>query len=218
MNNTNIGVIKMNTTIYLIRHSEPTKIINHLVNNDSLQVKNEKNILSFNGEKRAEKLSLNTEMQNVDVVITSNYVRTIATAKYIAENNNTDINIIENFGERKFGINNWNELPKDFEKKQLENPNFKVNNGESQQEVSERMYKALIEVLNKYKGKKIVIVSHSTAITFLFMKLCIYKDNCIYFNNKKLIDSNFQWNAPEVFKLNFFDNDLQNIENIKIDY
>lgn len=58
----------------------------------------------------------------------------------------------------------------------------------------------------------------ATAITFLFMKLGLYKDNCIYYNNKKLIDSNFKWNAPEVFKLNFCENDLQSIENIKIDY
>lgn len=208
----------MNTIIYLIRHSEPTKIISHLINNDNLQIRNEKTVLSTSGEKKAEKLSSNEEMKNVDVVISSNYVRAIATAKYIAEYNNTNINIIDEFGERKFGIDNWNELPNDFEKKQIEDPNFKINNGENQREVADRMYNALIKVLNNYKGKKVVIVSHATAITFLFMKLGLYKDNCIYYNNKKLIDSNFKWNAPEVFKLNFCDNDLQSIENIKIEY
>lgn len=58
-------------------------------------------------------------MKNVDVVISSNYVRAIATAKYIAEYNNTNINIIDEFGERKFGIDNRNELPNDFKKNRL---------------------------------------------------------------------------------------------------
>lgn len=84
-------------------------------------------------------------MKNVDVVISSNYVRAIATAKYIAEYNNTNINIIDEFGERKFGIDNWNELPNDVEKKQIEDPNFKMNNGENQREVADRMYNALIK-------------------------------------------------------------------------
>lgn len=69
--------------------------------------------------KKAEKLSSTEEMKNVDVVISSNYVRAIATAKYIVEYNNTNINIIDEFGERKFGIDNWNELPNDFEKNRL---------------------------------------------------------------------------------------------------
>ena len=157
----------MNTIIYLIRHSESTKIISHLINNDNLQIRNEKTVLSTSGEKKTEKLSSNEEMKNVDVVISSNYVRAIATAKYIAEYNNTNINIIDEFGERKFGIDNWNELPNDFEKKQIEDPNFKMNNGENQREVADRMYNTLIKVLNNYKGKKVVIVSHATAITFL---------------------------------------------------
>lgn len=110
----------MNTIIYLIRHSEPTKIISHLINNDNLQIRNEKTVLSTSGEKKTEKLSSNEEMKNVDVVISSNYVGAIATAKYIAEYNNTNINIIDEFGERKFGIDNWDELPNDFEKKQIE--------------------------------------------------------------------------------------------------
>ena len=208
----------MNTTIYLMRHSEPSNKARYIKTKDNLQVQNEKYVLSSNGEKKARILSLNEEMQNIDVVIASNYIRAISTAKYISEHNNIDTYVIDDFGERKFGIDSWDELPENFMQKQLEEPDYKIKNGESQNEVAERMYNSLIEVLNKYEGKRIAIVSHGTAITFLFMKLGEYKNNELYFNNKKVMDISFKWNAPEVFKLSFKDKTLTDIENIKIDY
>lgn len=78
------------------------------------------------------------------------------------------------------------------------------------------MYNALMDVVNKYQDKKIVIVSHATAITFLLMKLGTYQDRKIIFNNKILIDETFKWQAPEVFKLQFEQNNLISIENVKI--
>ena len=76
-----------NTTVYLIRHSvrfKSSNIIKYNTNQDNL-LKNEKIILSVEGEKRAEILSNEAELQNLDVVYTSNSVRTLQTAKYILE-------------------------------------------------------------------------------------------------------------------------------------
>lgn len=203
------------TIIYLIRHSEPmNQDIKQISNHDSLQTINEKNILSVIGEEKAKLLSKNKELQNIDYVISSNYTRAMATAKYICKENNKELNIIEDFGERKFGINNWNELPQDFGVRQFEDENYKIGNGESQKEVASRMYNALMDVVNKYQDKKIVIVSHATAITFLLMKLGTYQERKIIFNNKILIDETFKWQAPEVFKLQFEQNNLISIENI----
>ena len=204
----------MKTEIYLIRHAEPLKS-NNINNSDNLQIQNEKWPLTVSGEKKAKELSEKEELQNIDLVISSNYVRTISTAKYIADKNNTNINIMEDFNERKFRITEWSEKPENFEKKQFEDENFKTPNGESRKEVTSRMYEGLINVLNNNQGKRIVITSHATAITFLLMKLCEYKDSTIYFNNKLLIDSSYKWNAPEVFKLTYEDDNLIDIENIR---
>ena len=46
------GGIIMSTTIYLIRHSKPLKVNNNL-NNDNLQIQNEKSSLSIEGEQIA---------------------------------------------------------------------------------------------------------------------------------------------------------------------
>lgn len=88
------------TQVYLIRHSNQLKIRNY-ISKESTQISNEKIVLSVEGEINAQKLSNLEELKNINVLWSSNYVRAISTAKYIAFKNNIDINIDENFNERK---------------------------------------------------------------------------------------------------------------------
>lgn len=205
------------TTIYLIRHSKPLKVNNNF-NNDSLQIQNEKSSLSIEGEQIAkEKLNKN-EFDNIDVLFSSNYVRTIQTAKYLAVKNDLAINVISDLGERKFGISSWDELPENFERKQFLDENYKIGTGESQKEVKDRMYLSFMKILETNKNKKIAIVSHATAISYLLRKWCdieILDDKLRYsFNGNILLDDYF--NYCETFKLEFDDdNNLIDIQNIK---
>lgn len=204
------------TTLYLIRHSKPLKVDN-TYNKDILQIQNEKTSLSIEGEKIAQEKLTIPELNNIDIILSSNYVRAIQTAKYLTINNELNINIISDLGERKFGISSWNELPEKFERKQFLDENYKIGNGESQKEVRERMYAIIMKVLNAYHDKRIAIVSHATAISYLLKVWCdinIVDDKMIYsFNDKILLDGYF--NYCETFKLEFDDNNnLINIENI----
>lgn len=194
-----------------MRHSEPLKC-NNIENSDSLQIQNEKWALTENGENIAKEKSQINELQNFDIIISSNYVRAIATAKYFT---NKKINIVESFGERKFGIDKWEEMPENFGEKQFNDFNYKTNNGESLNDVLNRELKALNEVLNNYSDSKILVVGHSTALATLFSKWCeINYDGPYLFNNKEFFDG--KWNYCETFKLTFDDNnELVNIENIK---
>lgn len=212
----------MKTIIYLCRHSEPIDMYDN--KNETMQLRNEKISLSVLGEEKARKLSLLPELNNIDNVIASNYVRAIATAKYIAFNNKKDIEVIPEFGERKFGnINSWSDLPKDFSDKQIKDWDYKFEGGESFNEVCERMYFALQSVLKKYKGKKIFIVSHGTAISVLFSKIADVffcdEENYnrgIYFNGKLIFDG--KYDAPELFKLEYEGEKLVDVKNIKVKY
>lgn len=216
-------VINVMTTVYLIRHSEKNRNVININNNDSFQLTNEKITLSVNGEKKANLLSYSSEMQDIESVFSSNYVRAVETAKYIAEKNNTNINIIEGFGERKYGIDSLDDIIENFEKKQLIDENYKLKNGESQKEVRDRMYNSLMYVIKNYREKRIAIVSHGTAMIFLLGKWCDISlvesiDNKlntkIVFNDTPVFEGNLD--APEVFKLVFDENDnLTIIENIK---
>jgi len=204
----------MKKIIYLIRHSVPMKIRNNIVNSDSLQVWNEKNPLSIIGEEKAREYFDDEEFFDVDYIISSKYVRAISTAKYLAEKNNLNININENFGERKHGVESWDLLPEGFEEKQMVDKEYKVGDGENQLEVASRMYEALMEVVRS-NHKKIVVLSHATAITFLLMKICNYSNGVLSFNGEVLIDNSFSWKSPDGFKLVFDDDKLISINHIK---
>ena len=206
------------TTIYLIRHSKPMKV-NNTFNKDNLQLQNEKSSLSIEGEQIAKDKLNKKEFDGIDIIFSSNYVRTIQTAKYLSEKNNAEINVISDLGERKFGIDSWDELPDNFERKQFLDENYKLTNGENQKEVKDRMYFVIMKILNKYPNKRIAIVSHGTAISYLLKKWCdvnIVDDKLRYsFKNEIILDGYF--NYCETFKLVFDDeNKLIEIKNIKL--
>ena len=202
------------TTIYLMRHSIALKNINNDYNNESLQLQNEKMPLSIEGEELASNVSKESELQNIDAVISSNYVRAMATAKYISNANKLNLIVNSSFGERKFGVNSWDELPSGFELRQNDDENYKIGDGESQKEVRERVYKALMKVIDEYKDKRIVIVSHGSAILWLLKHWCNVnlKNKCITFNDKLIIYDNI-FNCT-TFKLEFDDNKLVNIDKV----
>lgn len=196
--------------LYLLRHSEPLKPIN-IDNNDSLQIQNEKWCLTIKGELLAKEKSNEEIFNNFDIVISSNYVRAISTAKYFIKD---EILVDENFNERKFGINNWKKLPNDFCRKQWKDFNYKLPNGESLNEVINRQYNAIINIFNMYPNKKILIVGHSTAFASLFSKWCEIGDNEYKFKGKIFFDG--KWKYCESFKLIFDDdNNLIDIRNLK---
>lgn len=212
------------TIMYISRHSQPfRKFLGEYKVNEIEQIRNEKNLLSVDGEKYAEQMSNLPELLKVEILYSSHYVRAMSTAKYIAEKNNIILNVDERLGERRFGVNNMSELPSTFFEDQFRNWDYKLTNGESVNEVSKRMNEALSEILDVNRDKKIAIISHGTAISAMLKKWCNIKLNEetklveIYFNNELVFDGN--WKCPELFKLEFDDNNnLIGIKNIKFKY
>lgn len=205
------------TTVYLIRHSEPFKVHRGIEEtNEDILFSNIKTPLSVNGELLAQEKSKDKEFDSIDIVWSSNYVRTMCTAKYFAHRNNTKVNISEQLGERKHGIKSWDELPSDFEVHQFQDENYKIGNGESQKEVRERLYSKLMTIINENKGKRILIVGHSTATAYLLSNWCeISYDSDYKFNNEVFFDG--KWDYLETFKLTFDDNNnLVQIKNLYI--
>ena len=205
------------TTIYLKRHSEPfRKLFGEYNSTDSDQLRNEKNILSAEGERLALESSKIDDLQHIDVLYTSNYVRAMSTAKYICENNQIKMNVEDDLGERKFGVD-VKDLPEGYFKIQWQDYNFKCGNGESINDTSKRMFNCITNILNNNKDKTICIVSHGTAIMAYFLNyLDIVTDGekfDLSFKGKKVFDGFLEVN--ELFKLEFDGNNLINMELIK---
>ena len=208
------------TTVYLIRHS--TRIDKHYIEkyltSDSSLVRNEKDILSVEGERRAEILSKEPELSNIDKVYTSKCVRALQTAKYLMERNNLPAIIDERLDERRVGIPNEGKHP-DWFVKQYKDKDFKTENGESQNEVVERLNEVINEIVENNPDKKIAIFSHGYAICFYLLQyskldyIDADKNIRIKYKNKVLLDGLL--NAPEVFKLTFDNLKLVDIEHLE---
>ena len=203
----------MNTIVYLIRHSEKLgmQYMDRYYANEDYQITREKRILSAEGEKKAKLLSKQREFDKIDVIYSSSYVRTIQTAKYFAD---------RNLNERKYGNPQYAE---NITLKQYYDENIKNIEGESRKEVTDRMYKTFMNIIDKNKGKTIAIFSHGAAISFLLMKWCklVYIDSqktkCMKFQDKIVINKKME--APEVFKIIIDEKqNIKDIENLLFEY
>ncbi len=201
------------TTIYLINNG---LTMNNLIfdNTESLESKREKRILSIEGEEESRKLAQNKDLQKVNEIYTSNYVMSIATAKYLAKELELDINIKKDLGERIIGnlgdkkIRMVNEMQEnDFD--------YKLNGGESLNEVKRRMLKFIRTLLEKEEDKTIALFTHNVAITSLLTEYCekgFNLDNRLILNyhDDAIIDG--AWDGIRVIELIF---DKKNLISIK---
>ena len=206
------------TKLYIMRHSIPMREFIGINNsNDVDQLRNEKNILSVEGEKLAQEKSMIKELQNIDVLYSSNYVRAMSTARYIAYNNNIDLNIDEGLGERKFGVDS-SLLPKGYFKTQWVDHDFKMENGESVNDTSKRMKNTIDRIINENNGKTICMVSHGTAMAAYLLNYCNLETNGEEFKftfNGNVIAEGF---IPvlDLYELEFDNNnELISIKNIR---
>ena len=209
------------TTIYLIRHSvrmPKSRIDSYHTSQDKL-ITDEKIILSTLGEERAKILCSQEELKNIDVVYTSNCVRTLQTAKYLLEEQNLNVNIDDRFDERRTGKRNDDIYP-DWFSRQYFDPTFKTEGGESQIDVQNRVSEAISEILKKYQGKRVAIFTHGYAITFYLLKFCKLleiEDQRLKYEFKGNIIFDKPINAPELFKLTVDNNEeVKDIQLIKI--
>lgn len=205
------------TTVYLIRHSLQLREKGIMNVEESDQLINEKIILSVEGEEKAKEISEIDELQNVDVIWSSSYVRAKQTAKYIAEKNKLDINIDSRLNERKLGdLNDLKGLGKNkqhsFVEEQLLDDNLKNSLGESLIDVQKRMDSVISKIVLDNKNKRIVIVSHGAALKFYLRKFCkLNKDIKLEFNNSVL-----DFSSPCIIKLIINDDKVIDIKNIMI--
>ena len=89
--------------------------------------------------------------------------------------------------------------------------NLKNVCGESNIEVRKRMQCFLEEVLNKYAGKRIAVVSHGGAIKFLLQTWCKYNyENNVFVSEKDDVFT-AKLASPSILKLTFQKEKIENI-------
>lgn len=140
--------------VYFVRHAQPDLS----VQDDLTRPLTEKGIAD---SRKVTEFLLD---KGITKIFSSPYKRAYDTIKDFAEKSNLNIDIIDDFKERKIDdvwIDDFNE----FARKQWNNFDYKLERGESLNEVQRRDIKALQEILEKYPSDNIVIGTHGTALS-----------------------------------------------------
>ncbi len=102
----------------------------------------------------------------------------------------------------------------DYTTEQLLDETLKNIDGESNLEVRERMNAFFEEILEKYSGNNIAVISHGASIKYYLQNFCKYdfETNSFVFENKKIFSAKLE--SPCVLKLSFDGKKLKVLKNI----
>ena len=144
----------LETNIYFVRHAEP----DFCVKDDMMRSLTDKGMADT---KRVTKALKN---RNIKAIYSSPYKRAYDTVKDLAETISLEINIVEDFRERKVG-NVWVDDFTAYSRKQWADFDYKLEHGESLREVQKRNITALYDILKNNLGRNVVVGSHGTALS-----------------------------------------------------
>ena len=185
------------TTVYLVRHAEP-----NYDNHDDMSRE-----LSVKGLHDRTLVSTFLQNKHINAVYSSPFKRAIDTVKDFADKNGFNITIIDNFKERKVD-SIWIEDFESFSRKQWDDFNYKLSDGECLKEVQERNINELTKILENNNGKNIVIGSHGTAISTI---INYYDDSFDYSSFAKI-----RFLMPWIVKLSFNEKVLISIDSYNL--
>ncbi|MBJ7945813.1 MULTISPECIES: histidine phosphatase family protein [Bacillus cereus group] len=181
------------TTIYFVRHAHST------------YTKEEcERPLSEKGHCDAENVTRLLKDGHIDVVISSPYKRAIQTVQGIANTYNVSIQIEEDLRERLLSsepVEDFNDAIENV----WEDWTFAYEGGESNDVAQKRAILCMQNILEKYKGKNIVIGTHGNIMVLLMN----YFDSKYDFQFWKTIQ------MPDVYKLTFDNNRFISAERIE---
>ncbi len=189
------------TNVYFVRHAEP----NYNNRDDKMRELTTKGL--------TDRLLVTNYLsdKNIDILLSSPYKRSIDTIKEYADKFNMEINIIDDFRERK-ADNVWIEDFDSFCMSQWNDFTYKLSDGESLYEVQQRNIGALNKILKTHNNKNIVVGSHGTALSTVIN----YYDRSFAYNEYTNIKSLFPFIAKFTFKeTNFISVKLINLFSLK---
>lgn len=182
----------MVTNLYLVRHAHSFFTPDELGRP-----------LSERGIRDASHVTQLLKNEGIHHVISSPYKRAIQTVEGIAKYIDNEIEIVDAFKERVLSEKPVNDFENAIQKV-WEDIDFHWEGGESNRIAQNRGVKATLNVLEKYKGKNIIIGTHGN----LMVLILNYFDPSYGFNFWK------ELSMPDIYRLSFFGKELKDIKQI----
>lgn len=187
----------MNTYIYLVRHGESPK----------LEGSERTRGLTDKGKLDSHRVSRLLKVEEIDTFISSPYSRAMMTIEESARYYGKEIIIFEDLKEliflREDMIISDNEIYP-LVRRMFSDPNYSEGFGESINDCKRRSVARLKEILKNYKGHKIVIGTHGLVMTLMMR----------YFDSQYGYEFLMQTSKPDIYRMEFNDEDLIHIQRI----
>jgi 2,3-bisphosphoglycerate-dependent phosphoglycerate mutase len=177
------------TTIFFVRHAEP----DFNVHDDFSRP------LTAKGQADTWLVAEFLREHGVEVVLSSPFKRAVETVLPFARRVGLEVREIADFRERKVA-DEWILPFKEFTEKQWADWDYRLENGESLNEVQARNIAALNGVLREFAGKTIVIGTHGTALSTIVH----YFDDTYGFEGFAAMKRIFPWVVKMTFDGNSF--------------
>lgn len=147
--------------------------------------------------------------EEVNVVTSSPYTRSMRTVETLANQIGKEIIVFEDLKERVFTsederISDRELLP--LLEKSFVDFDYSLEGGESNAECQKRAVKVLKEILSVYKEQKVVIGTHGAVMTLMMA----------FYNNKYDLKFLHSTSKPDIYKMEFSDQILLNVQRLGI--
>ncbi|PGK33661.1 histidine phosphatase family protein [Bacillus anthracis] len=187
----------MNTYIYMVRHGESPK----LEGNERTRG------LTNQGYMDACRVTDILKAERIDTFISSPYNRAMLTIEGAANFYEKEIVVYENLKECRFASEDLVISDKEvypLVKKMFSNPDFARTEGESYVDCQRRVVKVLKEILMDFQGHKIVIGTHGLVMTLMMN----------YFDEQYNFEFLMNTSKPDIYKMEFKEEQLMNVERL----
>lgn len=156
----------MNNTYYLLRHGEALSNAKDIMScwPEKFPVP-----LTEEGKKQIKKAAAKLKKEKIGLIFSSDLLRTKQTAEIISKELEIPVKYDKRLREYNAGVFNGRPIEelKNFFKTEKERLIKKPPEGETYQEIIERVTDFLREIEKKYSGKNILIISHQVPLTWL---------------------------------------------------
>jgi len=186
----------MSTFVYMVRHGESPK-----EGNEKTRGLTEKGYLD------AKRVTDILKDKEIDVVVSSPYIRSILTVEQIAQQKGKKVLVFENLKERIFSSGNNRVSDEEIVpllEKSFSESSFSLEGGESNADCRKRAIKVLRELLETYRDKKIVIGTHGAVMTLMMG----------YFDSTYDLDFLHGTSKPDIYRMEFNEQELVNVQRL----
>jgi len=186
----------MSTTVYMVRHGDSPKEGNERTRG-----------LTEKGYEDAQRLAELLRDKEIDVVVSSPYLRSILTVEQVALHTGKEVMVIEDLRERVFSSSDNRLDDKELGpllEKSFEDFTFSLEGGESNAACQKRAVQVLKELLHTYQDKNMVIGTHGAVMTLMMN----------YFNPSFDLEFLYSTTKPDIYRLEFNNEQLVCVERV----